>query len=187
MCVVVKGVWQCDRAGWRSAVMQEQDRCYITVQYSAAGVGCTARCTLYTVQLYSRSTAWPGCCWCGAGAWSQYSTSYTRDHCHPTHQHSDQRRRSCYWYTQWKREGEDRAALKHICYWVIQNIQSYQQVTAEWGVSAGRCVAMLAWAGTRSPHSTAPQLHRPPHNCTVSCLSLDRFAHCTSFAVHSDR
>ena len=29
--------------------MQEQDRCYITVQYSAAGVGCTARCTLYTV------------------------------------------------------------------------------------------------------------------------------------------
>ena len=27
--------------------MQEQDRCYITVQYSAAGVGCTARCTLY--------------------------------------------------------------------------------------------------------------------------------------------
>ena len=59
-------------------------------------------------------------------------------------------------------------------------------MTAEWGVSAGRCVAMLAWAGTRSPHSTAPQLHRPPHNCTVSCLSLDRFAHCTSFAVHSD-
>jgi len=60
-------------------------------------------------------------------------------------------------------------------------------VTTEWGVSAGRCVAMLAWAGTRSPHSTAPQLHRPPHNCTVSCHSLDRFAHCTSFAVHSDR
>ena len=28
--------------------MQEQDRCYITVQYSAAGVGCTARCTLYS-------------------------------------------------------------------------------------------------------------------------------------------
>ena len=60
-------------------------------------------------------------------------------------------------------------------------------MTAEWGVSAGRCVAMLAWAGTRSPHSTAPQLHRPPHNCTVSCHSLERFAHCTSFAVHSDR